>query len=101
MAGEAFRITPQMLAELSRKVQGVATELEAAIQEMNRKVDAIEGQWQGAARNRFDPLQEQAVQKALGVKRALDAISGAMGRNADAYDRTETTVSGNISKLMF
>ncbi|WP_406287056.1 WXG100 family type VII secretion target [Embleya sp. NBC_00896] len=101
MAGEAFKITPQMLAELSKKVQGVATDLEAAITEMNRKVDAIEGQWQGAARNQFDPLQEQAVQKALGVKRALDAISGAMGSNANSYDHVEQEVGGRISKLMF
>jgi len=100
MAGEAFKITPQMLAELSKKVEGVASDLQNAITEMNRKVDAIEGQWQGAARNAFDPLQEQAVQKALGVKSALEAISKAMGGNANSYDQTETAVQSKISKLM-
>jgi len=100
MAGEAFKITPQMLAELSKKVEGVASDLQNAITEMNRKVDAIEGQWQGAARNAFDPLQEQAVQKALGVKSALEAISKAMGGNASSYDQTETAVQSKISKLM-
>lgn len=100
MAGEAFKITPQMLAELSKKVEGVANELDNAITDMNRKVDAIEGQWQGAARNSFDPLQKQAVTKARGVKLALEAISRAMGGNANSYDTTESTVQGNISKLM-
>jgi len=100
MAGEAFKITPQMLAELSKKVEGVASDLQNAITEMNRKVDAIEGQWQGAARNAFDPLQERAVQKALGVKSALEAISKAMGGNANSYDQTETAVQSKISRLM-
>jgi WXG100 family type VII secretion target len=95
---EAFKITPQMLADLAKKVDSVSNDLDAAIRDMNTKVDAIEGQWVGAAKTAFDPLQEAAVQKAQGIRTALANISAAMGQNANTYDTTEQEVANAMKK---
>src|SRR5471030_1194877 len=86
-------VTPENLQTLSDEILEGATTIEAMLGELERRVQPLASEWQGAASESFEALWQQWQMGASHVHQALVAISELLAKAGLAYAEADRSIA--------
>jgi len=85
----AYSVDPAKLEDIGRRLHSTAESIQSEITQLKQQIDALDTEWQGAARTKFDALFLQWHQTNQQNADALITYAQSVARAAQQYQAAE------------
>ena len=99
MNGGDFRVSPQVLQQVSAELRSQAAALLNHLEEFNNDVDARSATWEGAAKESYAQKHGEWTAGMHQMQQALDAFAGLVDQLAGNYVVTDNTGARTFNGL--
>ena len=99
MNGGDFRVSPQVLQQVSAELRSQAADLLNRLEEFNNDVDARSATWEGAAKESYTQKQGQWNEGMNQMQAALEAFARLVDQLAGNYVTTDQQGEATFNSL--
>ena len=99
MNGGDFRVSPQLLQQVSADLRTQATDLLNQLEQFNKDVEARSATWEGAAKESYTQKQGEWTAGMVQMQSALVAFADLVDQLAGNYVRTDRLGANTFSGL--
>ena len=99
MNGGDFRVSPQLLQQVSADLRSQATDLLSQLEQFNKDVEARSATWEGAAKESYAQKHGEWTAGMHQMQQALDAFAGLVDQLAGNYVVTDNTGARTFNGL--
>ncbi|GAB3588324.1 WXG100 family type VII secretion target [Calidifontibacter terrae] len=92
-----YTVDAAAISRHATDVKTIATQIQTSMDTMQRKLEALQGVWTGAAAGQYTQLHTDWTTTQKKVKGTLEEIGLALGKASSAYSITETNVKTSFT----